>query len=90
MPEAAGGSETRPALIAGVACYTIWGLLPLLYLLSTSLGIDAFEMTAHRALWAVLWAGALVLLARQAPQVGRVLRSPRTVALLATTGVLSA
>jgi chloramphenicol-sensitive protein RarD len=88
VPEAQGGSETRTALITGVACYTIWGLLPVLYLVSTALGVGAIEMVAHRALWAVLWAGALVLLAKQAPQVGRVLRNPRTVALLTLTGVL--
>jgi chloramphenicol-sensitive protein RarD len=80
--------DTRPALLAGVACYTIWGLLPLLYLLSSRLGIDAVEMTAHRALWAVLWAGVLVLLARQGSQVLRVLRRPKIVALLTLTGVL--
>jgi chloramphenicol-sensitive protein RarD len=88
MAEPAAANAARPALIAGVACYTIWGLLPLLYMLSASLGVGAAEMTAHRALWAVLWAGALVLLARQGGQVMRVLRTPRILALLALTGVL--
>lgn len=78
----------RPALMAGVACYAIWGLLPLLYMLSARLGVGAAEMTAHRALWAVLWAGALVLLARQGAQVWRVLRRPSTLGLLTLTGVL--
>ena len=87
-PEAGAGGETRPALTAGIACYTLWGVLPLLYILSSSLGVGAVEMTAHRALWAVLWAGLLVLLARQGRQVQAVLRRPRTLALLTLTGVL--
>lgn len=93
MPEAAAAvptpaNETRAALIAGIACYGIWGLIPILYLLSSSLGIGAFEMTAHRALWAVLWAGGLVMLAGQAGQVGRVLRNRRTLGILAITSLL--
>lgn len=87
MPEPAAASA-RPALAAGIACYTIWGLLPVLYLASTRLGVGPFEMTAHRALWAAPWAFALVLLARQAPEAWRVLRAPRTLALLALTGLL--
>jgi chloramphenicol-sensitive protein RarD len=80
--------DTRPALLAGIGCYTIWGFLPLLYQLMARLGVGSVEMTAHRALWAVLWAGLLVLLARQGPQVLRVLRRPKTVALLTLTSVL--
>jgi chloramphenicol-sensitive protein RarD len=80
--------SARPALIAGIACYTLWGLMPLLYQLMARFGADAGEMTAHRALWSVLWAGLLVLLARQGGQVWRVLRQPRTVALLTLTSVL--
>jgi chloramphenicol-sensitive protein RarD len=87
VPEARA-AETRAALIAGVFCYAIWGLIPILYLLSSSLGIGPFEMTAHRALWAVLWAGGLVLLARQAPQVARVFRDRRTLGVLAITSLL--
>ena len=85
---ASGDETTRPALIAGVACYTLWGLMPLLYQLMSRGGADAGEMTAHRALWSVLWAGLLVLLAKQGGQVWRVLRQPRTVALLTLTSLL--
>ncbi len=85
---AIASNATRPALIAGVACYTLWGLMPLLYQLMARFGADAGEMTAHRALWSVLWAGLLVLLARQGAQVWRVLRQPRMLALLTLTSLL--
>jgi hypothetical protein len=35
-------------------------------------------MIAHRTLWSVLWAGGLVLLAKQGGQVAAVLRQPKT------------
>lgn len=86
--DASPAASARPALIAGVACYTLWGLMPLLYQLTARFGAEAGEMTAHRALWSVLWAGLLVVLARQGGQVWRVLRQPRTVALLTLTSLL--
>ena len=57
------------AVGTAVACYTLWGLMPLLYQLMARMGADAGEMTAHRALWSVVWAGLLVLIARQGRQV---------------------
>lgn len=81
-------SPTRPALIAGIACYTLWGLMPLLYQLMSRMGADAGEMTAHRALWSVVWAGLLVLIARQGRQVLAVLRRPRLLAILTLTSLL--
>ncbi|MFN4288535.1 MAG: EamA family transporter RarD [Brevundimonas sp.] len=81
---ASGGSapDFRNALIAGVGCYVVWGLSPLIYQPMGRAGADAFEIMGHRAIWSVLWAGLLVLLARQSGDVKRVLRSPRTLALL--------
>jgi chloramphenicol-sensitive protein RarD len=74
--------DTRPAYVAGVACYALWGFLPLYFHLLAKLGVGSLEMIAHRTLWSVLWAGGLVLLARQGGQVAAVLRQPRTLLLL--------
>ena len=81
---------TRGAVIAGVACYTLWGLLPIYLLAADRSGASAFEVVAHRALWSVPWAGLLVLLAGQGRQVLAVLRTPRTLGLLAISAVLIA
>lgn len=75
--------EGRAALIAGMACYLLWGFLPLYFHALALLGVGSWEMIAHRTLWSVLWAGGLVLLARQGGQVAVVLRQPKTLGILA-------
>ena len=75
-------AESRSAYAAGVACYALWGVLPLYFHLLSTLGVSSWEMVAHRSLWSVLWAAGLVLLARQGGQVAAVLRTPRTLGLL--------
>ena len=65
--------DGRPAYLAGIACYVLWGLLPLYIHLLATLGVGSFELIATRALWSAPWAGALVLLARQGGQVAAVL-----------------
>jgi chloramphenicol-sensitive protein RarD len=75
--------EARTALIAGAGCYLLWGVLPLYFHLLSGLGVGAWEMVAHRTLWAAPWAFLAVLMARQGGQVAAVLRQPRTLGILA-------
>ena len=84
-------TEGRSAYAAGVGCYVLWGFLPLYFHLLSNLGVGSWEMIAHRSLWSVLWAGGLVLLARQSGQVAAVLRQPKTlgVLLLSTLAIFS-
>lgn len=81
-------SPARAPLVAGVACYVLWGFLPLLFMALAHQGFTAFEILAHRAVWSVLWAGMLVVLARQSSQVWRVLTTPRTLAWLGLSTLL--
>jgi len=74
--------EARTALIAGAGCYLLWGFLPLYFHLLHQMGVGSWEMIAHRTMWSVLWAGGLVVLAKQGGQVAAVLRQPRTLLLL--------
>ena len=76
-------TDSKSAYVAGMACYGLWGFLPLYFHLLSKLGVGSLEMIAHRTLWSVLWAGGLVLLARQGGQVAAVLRQPKTLGLLA-------
>ena len=82
MPQPAP-SETRNALIAGVVCYTCWGVFPLLFMAMARTGFTAAEILAQRGLWAVLFAAALVFVSGQAEQVRRVLTTPATLGWLA-------
>ena len=46
--------DVRPALLAGVACYVIWGLSPLIYQPMGAAGADAWEIMGHRAVWGLV------------------------------------
>lgn len=80
--------NSRAALLSAFACYTLWGVMPLLFMGQAAVGFDALEILAHRALWAVAVAGLLVWLAKQGGQVRAVLTSPKTLAWLAFSTVL--
>ena len=77
--------EGRPALVAGIACYGLWGIAPLVFQAMGREGADAWEIMAHRALWSVFWAAGLVWFAKQAPEVLAVFRRPKTMLLLAAS-----
>ncbi|MEN5363314.1 EamA family transporter RarD [Brevundimonas intermedia] len=73
-----------------VACYTLWGLLPLLFMAMAANGFGAPEILAHRAVWSVFIAGVVLLLAGQWGEAKKVLATPRTLAWLALSALLIA
>lgn len=76
-------NEGQAALFAGLGAYGIWGFLPLYFHLLSGFGVETGEMIAHRTVWSVFWAAALVWLSRQGGDVRRVLTEPKTLGLLA-------
>lgn len=90
MTPSAPGGESRPALGAAIVCYLIWGIVPLVFQAMGRLGISPFEILANRTVWALPWAFAFVVIARQGGEVRRVLRDPRTLAWLALSSLLIA
>ena len=85
-----GAASARPALISAVACYTLWGFLPLLFMTLGHYGFSADEILAQRTAWSLLFAGALVLWAGQGQQVLRVLATPKLLGWLALSSALIA
>lgn len=83
-------SPTRAAFTSAIGCYVIWGFMPLLFIGQAAIGFSAAEILSHRALWSVLFAGGLVLLAGQSNQVRAALGQPRTLGWLALATVLIA
>ncbi len=78
------------ALAVGAGCYLIWGLVPLAFQIMGRIGIGAWEILAHRTLWAVPTAFLFVLMAGQTRQLAAVLRNGRTMAWLAlSAGVIA-
>ena len=59
------GQARGAALAVGGACYLIWGVVPLAFQVMGKIGVGAWEILAHRTLWAVPTALLFVLLARQ-------------------------
>lgn len=80
--------EGRAALIAGLGCYTIWGLFPIYMHALGAAGVSPLEITAERTVWALLWAAGLVLAARRTTELKQVLSEPRTLGLLLGSSLL--
>jgi chloramphenicol-sensitive protein RarD len=79
------GAATRGFLFA-LSAYGLWGLLPLF--LKAVDHLPAVEVLAHRILWSVPIAGALLLALARTADVKAALRSPRTLAMAALTATL--
>jgi chloramphenicol-sensitive protein RarD len=75
---------------AGLACYLIWGFVPLVFQAVGALGVGPWEILSHRIVWSIPTAALFVLLAKQGGQVLRVFRQPRTLAWLALSALLIA
>ncbi len=82
--------EARLALAAGIGCYLIWGFVPLVFQAIGRLGVGAWEILAHRTLWATPTALAFVLMAGQWRQVVGVFSNPRVLAWLTLSAALIA
>ena len=89
-PPNAQGAEARLALLAGIGCYSLWGLVPLVFQAMGRLGVSSWEILAHRTVWAVPVAVGFVVAARQGSEVRAALKTPRTVAWLALSAALIA
>lgn len=76
------------ALTAGIACYLIWGFVPLVFQLIGRLGVGSWEILAHRIVWSAPTALIFVLLAHQWRQVLAVFRQPKVLAWLALSATL--
>jgi chloramphenicol-sensitive protein RarD len=83
-------SQARAPFLSALGCYVIWGFMPLLFMGQAAFGFTSLEILSHRALWSVLFAGCLVLLASQSVQVRTALSQPRTLAWLVLATVLIA
>lgn len=90
MTSSAPGGESRLALTAGIVCYLIWGIVPLVFQAMGRLGISPWEILANRTVWAVPMALAFVVAARQGSEIKAALRNPRTLAWLALSALLIA
>ena len=82
-PQAPASGDTREGFIYAFFAYTVWGVLPI-YMKAVS-HIPAVEVVAHRVIWSVPLAGALLVVLGRTDDIRMALRSPRTLAFAALT-----
>lgn len=78
----------RQGLAYGVGAYTLWGLLPLYFMLLLPAG--PVEIVANRVLWSLLFCAILLTVTRSWKTFGLVLKRPRTLGILSIAALLIA
>ncbi|MEM6373250.1 MAG: EamA family transporter RarD [Pseudomonadota bacterium] len=78
--------DTPRGLMFALGAYILWGFLPLYMKLLSHIG--PAEVVAHRIIWSVPIAAALLIVLGRTADLGRALRSPRTLAMGCVTAAL--
>ncbi|MCO5157019.1 MAG: EamA family transporter RarD [Aquamicrobium sp.] len=86
----AGSSEddaaARRGFLLAFSAYFVWGFMP--FYMKAIAHIPAIEVVAHRVIWSVPVAGAVLLALGRTADLKIALRSPRTLAMAALTAAL--
>jgi len=90
MAASAPDGEARLALGAGIACYFVWGFVPLVFQTIGHMGVGPWEILSQRVLWSLPTAALLVALAGQGGHLVEAMRNRRTLAWLALSSLLIA
>ncbi len=85
-PSQAASDLAREGLTAAIVAYLLWGFMPIYFFWMVQ--VPAFEMLAHRVLWAVPFGLLIVVVRRQLPQVLAIFKNPRHLRWLCLTGVV--
>jgi len=67
----ATAKTAREGVMAGLAAYLMWGLLPVYFKIVGN--VDPTEVLAHRVIWALPFGAVIIMLRRQWPEVGHAL-----------------
>jgi chloramphenicol-sensitive protein RarD len=76
--------EQRTALIAGIAAFSFWGIIPIYWKLVRA--VPATEILAHRFVWTTGFLVCLLSWQKRWPDVATVVRSRRTLLLCLASG----
>jgi chloramphenicol-sensitive protein RarD len=78
----------RAGLVAGLAAYLSWGLLPIYW--KEIKMVPAIEILCHRIVWSLVFSGACLLISRHRHEVVEAFRSRRNLMLLTASSLLVA
>ena len=79
-------SKARRGFLLALGAYLLWGLLP--FYMKAVAHLPLAEVIAHRIVWSVPIAAAVLILAGRMADFKAALRSPRTIAMAALTAAL--
>jgi len=85
-PDAHADKAAVRGFLFAFSAYTLWGFLPLFLKLVDH--VPAGEVVAHRILWSIPIAGAVLIALGRTADIKAAIRSPRTLALAALTATL--
>lgn len=77
------GTESAAGLALAISAYLLWGLAPIY--MKTLAHVPALEFVAHRVIWAVPVAGAVLVVMRRTSDLVAALKSPRMLLMAAMT-----
>lgn len=86
VPGDAAGNEAVKGFLFALSAYLLWGFLPL-YMKAVS-HIPAIEVVAHRILWSVPVAAAVLIAVGRTADVRAAFRSPRTLGMAMLTAAI--
>ncbi len=86
MTSAAARVEFRHGILAGLAAYFVWGLVPVFF--KQFGGVSAVEIIAHRVVWSMLFMGIVLALSSGFAQVIEAIRDLRKLARVALGSAL--
>lgn len=81
-------SHQRRALLAGIAAFGVWGLIPVYWKIFGN--VSASEILAHRFVWTSVFLIALLSWQHRWPEVNAVVRSPRAISFCLSSGLMIA
>ena len=81
-------SDERRGQAAGLICYTLWGLLPLLFHAAARAGASPFEIVAWRAIWSLPLVLGLVILVGRGAGLRTLIAEPRELRALFVSALL--
>lgn len=78
--------DTPHGLVLAITAYVLWGFLPLYMKLLAH--VPAVEIVAHRVIWSIPVAGAVLLIQRRTKDLREAIRNPRMLAMGCVTAAL--
>lgn len=85
-PDSSPATDTPHGLAYAISAYVLWGFLPLYMKLLEN--VPPTEIIAHRVLWSLPIAGAVLIFQRRQSDLLAALRQPRLLAMAALTALL--